>query len=155
MPPGTRFRSLINQVSPLHTRTTFHATGTTYNAEALSLGKRYLWRVIADLPTGTSIPSVARSVVYKNATNLSLTLTSVSGNRGTFQASLTDPNGNGIPGKRVKIAGKTLAYGLTGSGGLLTRTVTLPLGAYSVTAAFAGDGTYAPSVSSPASGTNP
>ena len=135
--------------------TTFHATGTTFNAEALSLGKRYFWRVIVDLPAGTSMPSVARSLVYKNATNLSLTRTSANGNRGTFQAALTDPNGNGIPGKRVKIAGKTLAYGLTGSGGLLTRTVTLPLGAYSVTAAFAGDGTYAPSVSLPASGTNP
>ena len=67
--------------------------------------------MIADLPTGTSIPSVARSVVYKNATNLSLTLTSVSGNRGTFQAALTDPNENGIPGKRVRIAGKNWPTG--------------------------------------------
>ena len=89
---------------PAEYTTTFHATGTTFNAEAFSLGKRYFWRVIVDLPAGTSMPSVARSIVYKNATNLTLTL--VNGNRGTFQAVLTDPAGKGISGKVVKITGE-------------------------------------------------
>ena len=110
----------------------------------------------ADLPTGTSIPSVARRIVYKNATNLSLTLTSVSGDKGTFQATLMDGSGSGIPGKAVRITGgKQPVIGNTLADGSIIRTIPLPLGSYSIKAAFGGNGSYAPSVSLPVNGTNP
>lgn len=135
---------------------TYDVSGTDFSGETPLLpGQRIYWRVTAVLPTGTSMPSATGSVVYKVATNLSLSLISVINNKGTFQATLTDADGNGLTGKRVKISGKYSASGVTGAGGVLVKTVTLPVGPYSVEAVFAGDATYAPSVSPPVSGTNP
>jgi uncharacterized repeat protein (TIGR02543 family) len=131
----------------------YPVAGTTFNGEALSTGKKYFWRVIAELPTGTSMPSVARSIVYKSATNLSLTPISVNGNKGTFQATLTGSNGLGIQGRAVRITGgKQALTGKTLVDGSIIKTITLPPGPYSITATFAGDRNYAPSASLPLSG---
>jgi Protein of unknown function (DUF1566)/Divergent InlB B-repeat domain/Bacterial Ig-like domain (group 3) len=133
--------------------TTYPAAGTTFNGETLSMGKKYFWRVIAELPTGTSMPSAARKIVYKEATNLSLTLTSVDGNKGTFQATLTDSNGIGIPGRAVRITGgKRAVAGKTLADGSAVKTVPLPQGSYSIKATFGGNASYAPSQSLPVLG---
>ena len=138
---------------PAKSTSTYHETGTTTSAEKLPVGKRYYWRVIADLPEGASMPSVARSIVYKSPSNLTLAL--VKGSTATFKVMLTDPAGKGIPGRVVKITGgKRAVIGRTLADGSVTKTIVLPVGSYSITATFGGDGSYAPSQSLPVSGTN-
>jgi uncharacterized repeat protein (TIGR02543 family) len=138
---------------PAASTAAYPAAGTTFNGEEFSTGTRYFWRVTAELPTGTSMPSVARSIIYKGATNLSLTLISVNGNKGTFQATLTGSDGLGIPGRAVRITGgKQVVTAKTLADGSIIKTVTLRPGSYSVTAVFAGDRSYVPSQSLPVSG---
>ncbi|MGC2422967.1 MAG: DUF1566 domain-containing protein [Nitrospirota bacterium] len=138
---------------PAKSTSTYHETGTTTSAENLPVGKRYYWRVIADLPEGTSMPSATRSIVYKSPSNLTLAL--VKGSTATFKVILTDPAGNGIPGRLVKITGgKRAVIGRTLADGSVTKTIVLPVGSYSITATFGGDGSYAPSQSLPVAGTN-
>jgi subtilase family serine protease len=129
------------------------------------VGTEYSASAGYDLTTGLGSVNVANLVnnwgtVSFNPTTTTLTFTSSSSTHGSpvpFGVSVTPKSGTGMPTGDVSlliyasdigglVTGAVGPWALSG-GSLSTSTTALPGGAYPVSARYAGDGTYAPSIS--------
>lgn len=129
--------------------------GNVTNADlpvALPMGIKRYWRVVAQLPTGWSVPSAARYITYKESTSFTGLDANASGN--TIQPSVTLVGADGeIPsGKTVTFYYKkgsattwNTATAVTDVSGFarIATPKTLTNGSYQLYVKFAGDASYA------------
>ncbi len=139
-------------------------TATSIAAPALDPGKLYYWRIIADIPTGRSLPSDARKISFKAAVGLVLGQPTVNGTTVSIRATLTlAETGAPVAGKTITFYEKTgdgafVSKGRAKTGSLTSATPGVAVktwktigGQHQAYAAFTGDNACAPQATDPTS----
>jgi hypothetical protein len=132
---------------------------TSVVSPALTRGAAYYWRVQALLPTGKSVYSAYRKLVYKSATSLTIDSVTISGSTVIVRARLVDGSSNALASKTLTFYDKagTTAYVSKGTAttavltattpGMATKAWPLTADSHLTKATFAGDTQYAASSS--------